>query len=106
MRAVAVTSPAGAGSVSGVPTVADAGVPGYVVESWYGLYAPAGTPAAVIARLNAATNKAVQAEMFRKRVEEEGLVISAGPPEELDRYVQGEEARWRKIVTENKITAD
>ena len=105
LRAIAVTTPDRSAALKGVPTMAES-VPGYAVESWYGLYAPAGTPADVIAQLNAAAKKAVQAEDFRKKIEQEGLVVSAGPPEELDAYVRGEEARWRKIVKENSIKAD
>lgn len=89
-----------------VPTIAESGVPGYVADSWYGLYAPAGTPADVIARLNAAAKKAVQTDAFRKRVESEGLVINGGSPQDFDKYAKGEEARWRKVVKDNKITAD
>ncbi len=104
LRAVAVTAPAGASPISGVPTLADSGVPGYAVESWYGLYAPAGTPTPVLARLNATLNAIVKSEAFQKRVEPEGLVATPGSPEALDVYVRAEEARWRKIVIENKIT--
>jgi tripartite-type tricarboxylate transporter receptor subunit TctC len=91
-------------SLAKVPTVAESGVPGYVADSWYGLYVPAGTPPEVIAKLNAAAKKAVQTESFRKRVEGEGLVINAGSPADFDRYAKGEEARWRKVVKENNIT--
>ena len=105
LRAIAVTTPDRSAALKGVPAMAES-VPGYAVESWYGLYAPAGTPADVIAQLNAAAKKAVQAEDIRKKIEQEGLVVSAGPPEELDAYVRGEEARWRKIVRENSIKAD
>lgn len=93
-------------SLAKVPTIAESGVPGYVADSWYGLYAPAGTPADVIARLNAAAKKAVLTDAFRKRVESEGLVINGGSPQDFDKYAKGEEARWRKVVKENKITAD
>jgi tripartite-type tricarboxylate transporter receptor subunit TctC len=106
LRAIATTAPAGSVTPSGVPTIADAGLPGYVVESWYGIYAPAGTPPEVIARLNAATKQAVKTEAFQKRVLDEGMVVSAGPPDELDTYVRSEQALWKKIVIENKITAD
>ncbi len=108
LRALAVTTAerSPALSLAKVPTVAESGVPGYVADSWYGLFAPAGTPPAVIARLNSAAKKAVQSEAFKKRVESEGLVISAGTPEEFDRYAKGEEARWRKVVKAANITAD
>ena len=108
LRALAVTTAdrSPALSLAKVPTVAESGVPGYVADSWYGLYVPAGTPPAVIARLNSAAKKAVQSEAFKKRVESEGLVISAGTPEEFERYAKGEEARWRKVVKAANITAD
>ena len=105
LRAIAVTTPEPSPAFKGVPTVA-ATVPGYSVESWYGFFVPAGTPAPVIARLNAAMKKATQNPDFVKKVEQEGLVISASDPAEFDRYVRAEEARWRKIVKENNIKAD
>lgn len=105
LRALAVTSADRSPALKGVPTVAET-VPGYAVESWYGLYAPAGTPADVVAKLNAAAKKAAQSPDFRKRIESEGLVVSAGAPNELDTYVRGEEARWRKIVKENNVKAE
>ena len=108
LRALAVTTAdrSPAPLLAKVPTIAESGVPGYVADSWYGLYVPAGTPPAVIARLNAAAKKAVQSDAFKKRVESEGLVISAGTPEEFDRYAKGEEVRWRKVVKAANITID
>lgn len=106
LRALGVTTVDRSPALANVPSIAEAGVPGYAAESWYGLYAPMGTPYEVIAQLNAAVKKAVQMDAFRKRVEDEGLVISAGTPAELDLYVRGEEARWRKIVQENQISLD
>ena len=108
LRALAVTtatrSPAAV--LSKVPTVAESGVPGYVADSWYGLFAPAGTPADVIEKLNSAAKKAAQTEAFRKKLEAEGLVIKAGTPAEFDTYAKGEEARWRKVVKDNNITTE
>ena len=81
-----------------LPTVSEAGVPGYTAESWYGLFAPARTPADVIDRLNKAAALAVQSEAFKRLGANEGLVVVARPPEELERYVRGEEARWRRVI--------
>ena len=108
LRAIAVTTATRSStpSLAKVPTIAESGVPGYVADSWYGLYAPAGTPADVIAKFNAAAKKAVQTESFRKRVESEGLVINGGSPADFDKYAKGEEARWRKVVKENNITSE
>ena len=102
LRALGVTSAERSPALKDVPAIAET-LPGYVVESWYGLYAPAGTPADVIARLNAAAGKAARTDAFKTRIEGEGLVVAAGPPAELDAYVRAEEARWRKIVEESHV---
>jgi tripartite-type tricarboxylate transporter receptor subunit TctC len=105
VRPIGVTSPQRSPALSGIPAIAET-VPGYRVESWYGIYAPAGTPPDVIAKLNATIGKIAKTDEFRKRVEPEGLVISAGAPAELDEFVRAEEAIWRRIVTENNIRSD
>lgn len=105
LRAVAVTSEAPAAAFKGVPTIS-ATVPGYAVESWYGLYAPAATPPAVIEVLGAAARKAASLPEFAQKIEQEGLTVAAGSPTALDAYVKGEQTRWNKIVTENKIRLD
>lgn len=102
VRPLGVTSAERSPALPGIPAVAET-VPGYRVESWYGIYAPAGTPPDVIAKLNATIGRVAKTDEFRKRVEPEGLAISAGSPAELDDYVRAEEAVWRKIVTENNI---
>ncbi len=105
LRAIAVTSVQPSPAFKDIPTVA-ATVPGYAVESWYGLYAPAGTPKEVIARLNAAGRKAARSPEFARKVEQEGLNVSAGEPAELDTYVRAEEARWARVVKENGIKGE
>lgn len=104
LRAIAVTTAERSPAHPTLPTVAEGGLPGFLAESWYGLYAPAGTPPEVIARLNEAARKAAQSETFRQRVESEGLVVSAGAPEEFDRYVRSEIERWAVIVKAAGIT--
>jgi tripartite-type tricarboxylate transporter receptor subunit TctC len=103
LRALAVTSAERSPAFPQLPTVAEAGVPGYVAESWYGLFAPAKTPADVIGRLNKSAAKAVQSEVFKQLGVNEGLVMVASPPEAFDRYVRGEEARWRKVIEDAGI---
>jgi tripartite-type tricarboxylate transporter receptor subunit TctC len=106
MRALAVTSAARSPSWPNVPTIAESGVPGYHADVWYGVFAPAGTPPAIVAQLNAAFKRAAQSETFRQRVEREGLVTAVGTPEELSRLAKAEEARWKKVVKEQNITAE
>ena len=103
LRALAVTSAERSPAFPNLPTVAEAGVPGYAAESWYGLFAPAKTPRDVIDRLNQSAASAVQSEAFKKLGVNEGLIMIAAPPAELERYFQGEEARWRKVIEEAGI---
>lgn len=106
LRALAVTSVERSPAFPQLPTVAEAGVPGYAAESWYGVFAPAKTSPEAIDRLNKSAAAAVQAESFRKLGVNEGLVMIAQPPDELGRYFQGEEARWRKLIQDVGIKVE
>jgi tripartite-type tricarboxylate transporter receptor subunit TctC len=106
LRALAVTSAERSPALSQLPTVSEAGVPGYAAESWYGLFAPANTPAEIIDRLNKSAAKAVQSEAFKMLGVNEGLVMVAAPPQELDRYFRGEEERWRKVIGDASIKVE
>ena len=106
LRALAVTSAERSPAFPKLPTVAEAGVPGYAAESWYGLYAPAKTPDDIINRLNKSAAKAVQSEAFKRLGVNEGLVMVASEPAELDRYVRGEEERWRKVIRDANIRVE
>jgi tripartite-type tricarboxylate transporter receptor subunit TctC len=106
LRALAVTSAQRSPAFPDLPTVAEAGVPDYSAESWYGLFAPAKTPADIIDRLNRSAAAAVQSEAFKKLAVNEGLVMIARPPDELDRYFQAEEERWRKVIQDAGIKAE
>ena len=106
LRAIAVTTAERSAAYPDLPTIAEAGVPGYAAEGWYGLYAPAGTPREVIDRLNASANSAARTEAFHRQLAEEGLSIVGGEPARLDEYVRGEEARWQEVVRRANITAE
>jgi tripartite-type tricarboxylate transporter receptor subunit TctC len=106
LRALAVTSAERSPAFPDLPTVAEAGVPGYAAESWYGLLAPAKTPPEIIDRLNKSAAAAVQSEAFKRLGVNEGLVMVAQPPEALDRYLRGEEERWRKVIEDAVIKID
>ena len=103
LRAIAVTSAERSPAFPQLPTVSEAGVPGYAAEAWYGLYAPAKTPPEIIDRLNKSAAKAVQSDAFKRLGVNEGLVMVAEPPEALDRYFSVEEARWRKVIQDAGI---
>jgi tripartite-type tricarboxylate transporter receptor subunit TctC len=106
LRALAITSADRSPAFPNLPTVAEAGVPGYDAEAWYGLFAPAKTPPDIIGRLNKAAANAVKAETFKKLGVNEGLILVASPPSELDRYFREEEDRWRKVIRDAGIKAD
>jgi len=103
LRAIAVTSAERSPAFPQLPTVSEAGVPGYAAEAWYGLYAPAKTPPDIIDRLNKSAAKAVQSEAFKKLGMNEGLVMVAQPPEALVRFFRGEEDRWRQVIQDAGI---
>ncbi|MDM0001889.1 tripartite tricarboxylate transporter substrate binding protein [Variovorax sp. J22P240] len=105
LRAMGVTTPRRAPALKDVPAIAET-VPGYAVESWYGLFVPAATPSEVIGKLNAAAKKASESAEFRKLLEPEGLTVSAGTPAELGEFVASETARWSRIVKENNVKVD
>ena len=106
LRAIAVTSAERSPAFPKLPTVAEAGVAGYAAESWYGLFAPARTPADIVERLNKSAALAVQSDPFKRLGVNEGLVVTTRPPEELDRYVRGEEERWRRVIEDAGIKVE
>jgi tripartite-type tricarboxylate transporter receptor subunit TctC len=106
LRALAATSAERSPAFPGLPTVSEAGVPGYDAEAWYGLFVPAKTPPEVIDRLNKAAAAAVKAESFEKLAVNEGLVPVASPPGELDRHFRVEQERWRKVIQDAGLKAE
>lgn len=103
LRALAVTSAQRSPAFPDLQTVSEAGVPGYAAESWYGLYAPAGTPLDVVTRLNMAVAKSIHSGAFKTLETNEGLTFAPGTPGDFERYVSGEAARWRDVVKDAHI---
>ena len=106
LRALAVTSAERSQAFPDLPTVSEAGVPGYAAESWYGLFAPAKTPPEIIERLNRSAVKAVQSETFKRLSVSEGLVLVASPPDALERYFREQEERWRTVIKDAEIKVE
>ena len=103
LRAMASTSPQRWAGLPAVPTVAEQGVPGYDVRSWAGLMAPAGTPQAVVERLNAETLKALQSPAVKARLEDMGGEARGGSPDEMKTMVASEVQKWATLVAEANI---
>jgi len=106
VRALAVSGPQRLESAPDIPTVAEAGVPGFSVVGWLGIVVPAGTPPDRIAMLNAAANKALANPDVRKRLIANGALITPGTPADFDKLVRSEYARWKKVVTDSKLVAE
>ena len=103
VRVLAVTSPKRAPDLPDVPTLAESGLPGCTVATWSGLYAPAGTPAPIIERLNAELNRMVQSPDVQERFQAGGLVPVGGTPAALGDYLKSEIVRWTKVVKDAGI---
>ena len=103
LRALAVTSPQRSKALPDLPTVAESGVPGYAVVGWFGMFAPAGTPMALVAKLGAEAKNGLQRPEFMRRAEAEATEIVGSSPQELARVVKAEMAIWRKVVAEAGI---
>ena len=104
LRAIAVTSVKRSRSMPDVPTVADSGFPGFEAGSWFGFFAPKGTPEPVIATMNKAVNEvlpSLEAQLVR-----EGADPVGGTPQQFGQFVQKEFEKWRVVVRESGATAE
>jgi tripartite-type tricarboxylate transporter receptor subunit TctC len=105
LRALAVTSPHRASSLPDVPTLAESGVQGSDVETWFGLTAPAATPRDIVRRLNAEVRKALANPDLQRRFAELSLSVNPSSPEELDAIIKSETRRWAEIILRAGIRA-
>lgn len=106
LKALAYAGPRRHPSLPNVPTTAEAGLPGYEVESWFAVFAPARTPAAVTARLAAAVKTIVESDTYRRKIEDQGAFAVYMGPGELGRFVEQETQAWAKVVREASIKAE
>jgi tripartite-type tricarboxylate transporter receptor subunit TctC len=106
LRALAVSTAQRSPFLPDLPTVAEAGVPGYETSAWYGLVMPTGTPKAIITRVNAATAKVITLPDVKARLDATGIVPETSTPQELDRKIHAEITKWAKVVTTLGLTAD
>ena len=99
--AIAVTSTRRSRSMPDVPTVAESGYPGFEAGSWFGLFAPKGTPASIVAELNRATNEFINDRATQQRLIEEGADPAGGTSEQFAAFVRREHEKWRKVVLDS-----
>jgi tripartite-type tricarboxylate transporter receptor subunit TctC len=106
LRMLAVMSAERSPAFTDVPTLKELGFPSLEVETWYALFAPAGTPAAVVATVNAEVNALLGETDLRELLAKQGMVPAGGPPERLGDLVKRELARWARVVAAAGIKAD
>jgi tripartite-type tricarboxylate transporter receptor subunit TctC len=106
LKPLAVTSKVRVASMPNVPTVAESGIPGFELLSWYGIWGPAGMPKAVVDRLNAEIGKAVQTENLKTRFSEMSFVPAQGNPEQFRKLISGDLINIGKAVKEANIQID
>ena len=105
LRAIAVTSARRLALLPDVPTLAESGFEGFDVQSWFGLAAPAGTPPAVVERLNQALNTALAEPALRQRLRDMAATPEPGTPQQMRQFAASEIHRWREVVKASGATA-
>ena len=106
LRALGVTSRKRFELMPQIPTVAEAGVPGYEAVFWFGTFVPNGTPREVVTRINGEIRSALQVPEVRQRLLESGLVATGGSAEEFAAFVSSESKKWAKLVREKGIRVE
>lgn len=106
LRALGVTGSKRSPLLPNVPTIAEAGVPGYAFETWFMVFAPAATPKPVIDKLNATLATTLQSASVKQRMAKEGFEATASTPAEARQRLETEMPKWAKLVKERGITAD
>ncbi len=105
LKGLAVTSAARSGAMPDLPTVAEAGVPGYAAGTWYGILAPAGTPADIVSRVSADTRKALALADIKAAFSAQGIEPAGDTPEKFAGFMREEFAKWGKVIREAGIKA-
>jgi tripartite-type tricarboxylate transporter receptor subunit TctC len=98
LRGLGVTTSKRTQALPDVPSIAEAGVPGYEATQWFGLLAPAGTPHAIVERLNQETTRALRSAEVKDRITGEGMEVVASTPEQFAAYIKSETEKWNKVI--------
>jgi tripartite-type tricarboxylate transporter receptor subunit TctC len=106
LKALAVSSPQRLAALPDLPTVAESGYKDFEADQWYGVVAPAGTPAAIVAKLNTQINLALNTTELKTRLNNEGAVATPSTPEVFGQLIVREIARWKPVISSGRVKAD
>jgi tripartite-type tricarboxylate transporter receptor subunit TctC len=106
LRAIGVTSLQRLPFAPDIPTLHEQGLANFDVSNWFGIYAPRGTPAEIVSRINAAFNDALRDPDLQKRLGSLGATATGGTPQQMAAMVAADTARWRRLITERKLVVD
>ena len=106
LRGIAVIGAARSAAAPQLPTIAESGVPGFSVNNWIGLFAPTGTPAEIVRKMNAEVNRIMRLPEITRRMEVEGERFTPNTPEEFAVFIRAEVAKWGKVVKDSGLTAE
>jgi len=106
LKAIAVSTAKRVAAMKDIPTIAEAGVPGYEVQAWNGIAAPAGTPREVVAKLNKAIAEIVATAEFRDRISAQGFEPESSSPEEFSELIERDILKWAKVIKESGAKPD
>ena len=106
LRALAVTTAKRSPELPNVPTIAEAGVPGYEATSWFGMFAPVATPAPVLAKLHGAIVKVLAKPDVIKKINEQGAETTSETPEQFAAFIKAETTKWGKVVKDSGASID
>ena len=98
LRPIALGAPERAPTAPDVPTTAEVGMPDLLIENWYGMIAPAGTPEKVVATLNRVANEAMNDPSVKAKLAEQGLTVAGNTPEQFRDFIDGETKKWARVI--------
>jgi len=104
VKALALASESRLSAFPEIPTTAEAGLPGFILDGWFALFAPAGTPQPIVDKLNAAMRKVGKMEAVVARANQLGVVLKDWAPAQMNDFAKGEVETWGKVIRDNKIT--
>jgi tripartite-type tricarboxylate transporter receptor subunit TctC len=106
LRPIALGAPERAPTAPDVPTTAEVGMPDLLIENWYGMIAPAGTPEKIVATLNRVTNEAMNDPGVKAKLAEQGLTVAGNTPAQFRDFIDGETKKWARVIKDAGVPID